>query len=543
MGHLFTAASERALEAARQWSSGSGSDTLDLPELLMGLLAESECRAALMLASRGVTADDVRLQWPGLTPRPASEPGPQRLADDVVNSLAAAESQLADFPRPLALATEFILLGIVADEGPAGRWLTSRGLDLVAVEAEIHTFYAHVAGPLALDQSALPLDEELGLDLDSDSVEPTATLPSEQAEAPATAVPTASTATWRILDAEANRAGEALRVVEDYVRFALDDLHLATLLKELRHDFAAAVSVLPADRRHAARDTQADVGTTIASHAERLRLDATAVATANLRRAAESLRSLEEYSKTVDANISARFEALRYWTYTLERAVHITRTSGERLTGALLYVLIAGTESDAALLRLAGPLVDAGVHVLQLRDKQLDDRELLARARLLRSLTRGTDTLFLMNDRPDIAVLAEADGVHVGQEELSVKDARQIIGPERLVGVSTHSIEQARAAVLAGANYIGVGPTFASATKQFTNFPGVELLRAVAAEITLPAFAIGGIAPANLDEVLASGIGRIAVSSAIVDAPDPVSAAQEFLRRLSAARPAFGDAD
>ena len=108
-----------------------------------------------------------------------------------------------------------------------------------------------------------------------------------------------------------------------------------------------------------------------------------------------------------------------------------------------------------------------------------------------------------MNDRPDLAVLAGADGVHVGQEELSVKDARRIVGPSALVGVSTHSIQQARAAVLDGANYIGVGPTFPSGTKTFAAFTGVELLQAVQAEIRLPAFAIGGVTAANLPQVLA----------------------------------------
>jgi thiamine-phosphate pyrophosphorylase len=138
----------------------------------------------------------------------------------------------------------------------------------------------------------------------------------------------------------------------------------------------------------------------------------------------------------------------------------------------------------------------------------------------------------IVNDRPDLAVLAQADGVHVGQEELSVKDARSIVGPDMLVGVSTHSIEQARQAVLDGANYIGVGPTFPSGTKRFEQFPGVELLRLVAAEIRLPAFAIGGIDRQNVAEVLAAGFTRIAVSGAVTAAADPVQAAKELLNRL-----------
>ena len=129
--------------------------------------------------------------------------------------------------------------------------------------------------------------------------------------------------------------------------------------------------------------------------------------------------------------------------------------------------------------------------------------------------------------------LAQADGVHVGQDELTVRDARAVVDPRSLVGVSTHSIVQARQAVLDGANYIGVGPTFSSQTKQFEEFAGIGLLRQVAAEIRLPAFAIGGIDETNLPAVLATGIQRIAVSAAIVGAADPTTAAQRFLTAVS----------
>jgi thiamine-phosphate pyrophosphorylase len=140
-----------------------------------------------------------------------------------------------------------------------------------------------------------------------------------------------------------------------------------------------------------------------------------------------------------------------------------------------------------------------------------------------------------MNDRPDLAAVCHADGVHLGQEDLSVKDARTIVGADALIGVSTHTIEQARQAVLDGANYIGVGPTFPSGTKHFENFPGLEFLRAVAAEIRLPAFAIGGITPANLPQVLSTGITRIAVSGTIISAPDPAAVVNNLLDQLAIA--------
>jgi thiamine-phosphate pyrophosphorylase len=340
--------------------------------------------------------------------------------------------------------------------------------------------------------------------------------------------------TFRILDAAANRAGEGLRVVEDYLRFALDDAHLSRLCKQLRHDLTEVLTALSAADRYAARETRVDVGAPGETNRVSIRPDATAVVAASFNRMEQALRSLEEYGKLFDASLAAKFEQLRYRAYTLERAVSLTRASIERLADARLYVLLDGRSSLEAFTSLVLSLVQAETDLLQLRDKRLNDRELIARARRLREITRGTKTLFVVNDRPDIARLADADGVHVGQEELSVKDARTIVGPQALVGVSTHSIEQARSAVIDGANYIGVGPTFSSSTKDFESFAGIELVRSVAAEIRLPAFAIGGITLANVAEVLAAGISRVAASAAIVEADDPSGAVREFTRRLRA---------
>ena len=365
----------------------------------------------------------------------------------------------------------------------------------------------------------------------------------------------------RVLDASLNRATEGLRVVEDYVRFVLDDRHLTEQFKRLRHDLAAAGALLPLAERHAARDTQADVGTTVSTPSEGVRGDAWQVCVASLERVKQSLRSLEEYSKvakppaTADLRHAAgEFERLRYWLYTLEAAAGRTVDAVERLADARLYVLIDGGESEAAFVALVEELVAARVSVLQLRAKGLDDRELLSRARRLVALAgqppappggcsgdgmddRSRDyppaetgdtnraPLVIINDRPDIAVLADADGVHLGQDDLRVKDARAIVGPRRLIGVSTHTIDQARAAVLNGANYLGVGPTFPSQTKSFDEFPGLEFVREVAAEIRLPAFAIGGITSQNVGQVMAAGLRRVAVASAVTEAAKPHAAA------------------
>jgi thiamine-phosphate pyrophosphorylase len=336
----------------------------------------------------------------------------------------------------------------------------------------------------------------------------------------------------RILDAEANRAAEGLRVIEDYVRFVLDDAHLTGLVKELRHELATALLAFPTIDRLSARESSADVGPTLAPPPGAVRATIYDVVAASFKRVEQALRSLEEYAKLADPTAAASIEPLRYRAYTLERAVGITAQSLTDLADARLYVLLDGSANAKQFAQLVRVLVEAETHVLQLRDKKLDDRTLLARARTLRELARGSKTLFIMNDRVDLAAISDADGVHVGQEELTVKDARSIIGPTKLIGVSTHSIEQARQAVLDGANYIGCGPTFPSSTKSFDAFAGLDFLRSVTAEIKLPAFAIGGITRENLPQVQAAGINRVALSGAVLNATEPGKAARELIAAL-----------
>jgi len=351
--------------------------------------------------------------------------------------------------------------------------------------------------------------------------------------------PTGKTGILRILDAEANRAAEGLRVVEDYVRFVLDDRHLTELAKHLRHDLTAALARLATTDRLAARESESDVGAVLANPGPH-RSSPSDVAAASFNRLQQALRSLEEYAKLVDTAMAAEVERIRFRSYTLQRAVGITADSISRLAGARLYVLVDGGADQETFAGLIETLVAAGVHIFQLRDKKLTDAQLLARARTLREITRCTPvpksvvthSLFIMNDRPDLAVLSGADGVHVGQDELSIKDARAIVGPHSLIGVSTHNIDQARRAVLDGANYIGVGPTFPSQTKNFDSFTGLDFIRAVAAEISLPAFAIGGITLENLPQVTSAGLSRVALSGAIVNSTNPTTATCDFLAKL-----------
>jgi thiamine-phosphate pyrophosphorylase len=344
-----------------------------------------------------------------------------------------------------------------------------------------------------------------------------------------------SAGAFRILDANRNRCLEGLRVVEDYVRFVWNDRHLVRLCKELRHELVSVFACLPQDCLQASRDTRRDVGTNVTTPSEFQRANAESVLAANWSRVQQSLRCLEEYSKVVAPPASPALEALRYRTYSLQRAMTMLTTSVERLAAAQLYVLIDGRSTEAEFRAQVMMLIEAGVDVLQLRDKKLSDRELLARGHLLRDLTRACGVLCIMNDRVDLAAMVRADGVHLGQDDLPLQEARSALGCEALIGISTHSIEQARAAVLDGANYMGCGPTFPSATKSFEAFPGLDFLRQVRQEIRLPAFAIGGIGPDNVTRVCETGFCRVAVSHGVVQAADPVEAVRRLKTELQSA--------
>ncbi len=285
-----------------------------------------------------------------------------------------------------------------------------------------------------------------------------------------------------MVDANANRAAEALRTLEDHARFLLDDAPLSESLKRLRHQLATAVATLARDRLLAARDTAADVGTELTTATERRRHSHVAVVAAAGGRAGEAIRVLEEAFKTVDPNVAAQIEQIRYRTYTASAAVELAIASVDRvhqMAAARIYALI-GDGNDP--IDQANRAIAAGVDVVQLRLKSVSDRTFLQVAQSFVEVCRRAGVLSIINDRADIAAATAADGVHVGQDELTVAAARRCIGPGQLVGVSTHDVDQVSAARVDGADYIGCGPVFPSGTKQFSDVAGTDFLRQVTAD-------------------------------------------------------------
>ena len=208
---------------------------------------------------------------------------------------------------------------------------------------------------------------------------------------------------------------------------------------------------------------------------------------------------------------------LRYDVYTLEKLTMTAVAAHRGLSNARLMVLVGGLPTIGELTWTVDEALAGGADVIQYREKGLPDRELLRRAREIRILTAQARCHSIMNDRVDLARLASCDGVHVGQDDLAPRDARRIMGPAALIGVSTHDRSQLEAAILAGAGYLGVGPVFPSADQGILRARACGAgLRSPAAETTsLPWFAIGGITEDNVDRVLEAGATRVAVSGAV----------------------------
>jgi thiamine-phosphate pyrophosphorylase len=336
----------------------------------------------------------------------------------------------------------------------------------------------------------------------------------------------------RILDANFNRAREAMRVLEDYSRFILNDDRTSVAIKQLRHDFKDATShIAPSAILH--RDTPGDVGVGSKVTGELTRENVAHVVTAAGKRLGEALRTIEEYLKTLDPAAAAKIETIRYRAYELEQSLAFTlRPAARGVAGVKLCILLTESVCRQPWLKVAEAAINGGADCIQLREKLLDGAELLWRARQLVELCHRRSVRCIINDRPDIAILCGGDGVHVGQEDLPAREARKLIGSERILGVSTHSIEQARQAVLDGADYIGVGPVFRSSTKPRDFLPGLDYARQVAGEISIPGVAVAGITLENVDEVMATGIRAVAVSSAVIETQDPESAARSIKCRL-----------
>ncbi|MDO8716350.1 MAG: thiamine phosphate synthase [Dehalococcoidales bacterium] len=345
-----------------------------------------------------------------------------------------------------------------------------------------------------------------------------------------------SDGTLRIIDANLNRIGEGLRFLEEIARLLLNDTELTQQLKTIRHELLREDISLTRQLLQA-RNAENDVGTNLQVPGEDKAQQLPLLVVANAKRVQESLRTLEELTKipgTAPELDSEKFKQARFTLYTIEQqlvAKLLRRNKLERLHG--LYVII---DTEALKGRkhivVARQAIHGGATTIQLRDKISSRKGLLPIARQLRTLCSEHKVLFIVDDYLDIALETDADGLHVGQEDLPIKIARKWLPADKILGGSAETVELALAAQSDGADYIGVGAIYPTLSKVKIGVVGLERLRQIKQAVSLPLVGIGGINKDNAADVIAAGAVSVAVISAISGAESPKEAARQIIASL-----------
>jgi thiamine-phosphate pyrophosphorylase len=335
-----------------------------------------------------------------------------------------------------------------------------------------------------------------------------------------------------MLDANANRAREALRVMEDVARFALNDERLSRELKALRHALRDALASLPAGWIEAGRNVRDDVGTAISTANERSRRNLAEVATAAGKRLSESLRSIEECLKIVDERAAGDVEQLRYRAYELEARLAL-RTAPLRAKQWGVCVLLSERACKRPWRDVAQAVIAGGADAIQVREKEMDAPSLCQRVREVIELARPAGVSVIVNDRVDVALACGADGVHLGANDMAIADARRVAGRSLIIGASTHSSAEAERAVAEGADYCGVGMMYPSTTKRDRTPEGPDVLRRFVERFpAMPHLAIGGITPQRAGELASAGARGVAVAAAVCGAAEPDQAVRALRHAL-----------
>ncbi len=337
----------------------------------------------------------------------------------------------------------------------------------------------------------------------------------------------------RIIDANLNRAGEGLHLLEELARLMLNDAELTRQLKTMRHEIVRGDLAFNKALVQS-RDSAGDVGADMEVPGEGGR-ELPVIVIANSRRVQEALRILEELAKVPGTTLKLapnKFKRARFELYTIEQKLLsrlLRRDKARRLTG--LYAIIDSQKlGGRSHLEVAGQMIRGGVSAIQLRHKLDNKDELLAIAQKLRELCAENNVLFIVNDHLDIALAAGADGLHLGQKDLPVRVARRLLPIDMMVGVSVTRVKQAKEAEAGGADYVAVGSMYPTSSKETAVVVGPARLRKVREAVGLPLVAIGGINQDNAAEVAAAGADAVAVIGAIMQAESIEKASRKIIK-------------
>ncbi len=341
-------------------------------------------------------------------------------------------------------------------------------------------------------------------------------------------------AVYRIIDANFNRAREAIRVIEEYCRFALNSAQLTERAKQIRHELSTAIIKLDAGRLISSRDTLGDVGVGRTVEKQLVRGELIDCFTAGCKRLTEALRALTETTQTLDRSVAETLEQLRYSAYTLEKDIVLFSDTSEKYKSVKLYIVIT-SNLPTEVISLAYKCVDGGADCIQLRAKDIEDDMLFALSVEFVRICKGAGVLSIINDRVDVAAASGADGVHFGQNDLPIEQARKLQLTPLITGKSTHSPKQLRAACEERPTYAALGPVFATATKPTAPAVGLDYVRQakkILADTGIGNVAIGGITLDNVEDVLEAGADAIAVCAAVTKVRDPAKACRAFKDKI-----------
>ena len=323
---------------------------------------------------------------------------------------------------------------------------------------------------------------------------------------------------YRIIDANINRATEGLRCVEEYCRFVLDDKRLTETLKNIRHEISIFFNKNYEELINS-RDTVGDVGVDIKNISKEN--NSTDVIIANIKRIQEALRVLSEYG--------ALSESYRYQIYSIEKEImeklqfkKKTNIKSTLLKDKNIYLITNSDNftNETDFIDRIALLLNAGVRLIQYREKSKPTGEIIKTGKKIRELCSFYDALFIVNDRIDVAKILGADGVHLGQGDIDINDAKKILDDDKIIGISTHKPDDAIKAQENGADYIGVGPVFKTPTKPNKTHVGLGYVTWVNNNIKIPFYAIGSVDETNVLEVSKAGATRVAVIRSLMNKCD-----------------------
>ncbi|MCK5312509.1 MAG: thiamine phosphate synthase [Desulfobacteraceae bacterium] len=325
----------------------------------------------------------------------------------------------------------------------------------------------------------------------------------------------------RIIDVNINRSAEGLRVLEDIARFKFDNAQTASDLRRLRHGIRHLFKGKE-DKLLFSRDAVSDVGKEISQKVKTdSRTDLKDTALSNFKRVEEAFRSIEEQLKTIGEYREGKLiEQQRFSLYSIEKT--IISFFKKRLPHGIYGILGEKFSNGKTNAEVAKEMIDSGIEIIQYREKHTEKsiKQIYEECCEIREITRQAGALFIVNDYADIALMVGADGIHAGQDDFPAIELKKIAG-DMIVGISTHSPEQAEQAVKDGADYIGAGPVFATQTKEDVCDPvGFQYLDYVVENIDIPFVAIGGIKKNNLGSVLKRGARTVCLVTEIISSRD-----------------------